>query len=70
MGAPSASHSAAVRAMAMGSKDVAMSVARPAMIRAFALVAFAVLEVFFMNCLVMDERAMQPRWARVGRLRG
>ena len=66
MGAMSASHSLAVRAMAMGSKDVAMSVARPAVIRAFALVAFAVLGVFFMNLLVMDEGAINPRWERGG----
>ena len=43
MGEPSASHGAAVRDMAMGSKDVAMSDARPAVVRAFVLVAFAVL---------------------------
>ena len=35
MGTPSASHSEAMRAMAMGSKDVAMSVAKPAAIREF-----------------------------------
>ena len=67
MGAPSAPHSEAVRAMTMGSKDLAMSVARPAVIRAFALVAFAVHEVCCMNLLVMDEWAMHPRWAKGGR---
>ena len=61
MGAPSAPYSSAVRAMAMGSKDVAMSVDRPAVIRAFALVAFAVLGVCCMDLLVMDEGAMHPR---------
>ena len=67
MGAPSAPHSAAVRAMTTGSKDVAMSVKRPAVIRAFAMVAFAVLGVCCMDLLVMDEGAMHPRWAGVGR---
>ena len=43
---------------------MAMSVARPAVIRAFASVAFAVLGVCCMNLLVMDEGAMHPRWAR------
>ena len=68
VGAPSASHSAAVRAMVMGSTDGAMSVARPAAIRAFALVVFTILGVCCMNLLVMDEGAMYPRWARGGRL--
>ena len=66
--APSAPYLEAVRAMAMGSKDVDMSVARPAVLRAFALVAFAVLGVCSINLLVMDEGAMHPRWARGGRL--
>ena len=61
MGAPSASHSAEVRAMAMGSKDLAMSVARPAAIGAFALVAPAVIGVCCMNLLVVDEGARHPR---------
>ena len=65
MGAPSASHSAAVRSIAMGSKAVAMSVARPAVIRAFVLVAFAALGVCCMNLLVMDEGA--PEMGQGGR---
>ena len=63
-GCADAPHSSPVRAMAMGSKDVAMSVARPDVIRAFTLVAFAILGACCMNLLVIDEGAMHPRWAR------
>ena len=68
MGAPGASPIAAVWAMAMGSKDVAISVARPAVIREFSLVAFVALGVCCINLLVMDEGAMHPRWVRGGGL--